>query len=95
MNRRRTITADRARRIVVLSEACDALPELLRASMLNKPRDRADGDRLRVVVEVAAVSESGAEIYADVELDMATGRLVIAEARRIITSELKALRTAP
>lgn len=92
MKRVHTITAARARRIVALNDAVRELPELGKASRLNKPRRSMDGDRVVVGVEVVAVSDSGGISYGGIQVDMVTGRKIIAAARRIVTSELKRLR---
>lgn len=88
----RVITTDQARRIVTLSEALDAFPELARASQRNTPKRPVDGDRVVIIVQVAAVCESGAEPYGEVELDMVSGRLLLPAVRQVITGELKKLR---
>jgi len=91
--RRREITVKRAARIVALSGAADDLVVLCRAAERSKPRDGSGCDRMAVVISVQAISESGGEAYAEIQLDMKTGRKLLPTLRALITSELKALRT--
>jgi hypothetical protein len=87
------MTPAEAKRIVVLSDALDALPALEKAAKKNSPKSGYS----RRVLYIAASSEcdAGGEPDADIEIDPETGRLLLPLLRKLITDELEKLGVTP
>jgi hypothetical protein len=82
-----------AERGITLLDALDDLAALEKAAKRDKPKEGYD--RIVINVSVSSECEAGGEDHARIELDMATGRLLLPTLRDVIEREVAKIGVTP
>lgn len=84
------MTPAETRRAAILAQALEDMDRLEKDSERTKVNP-VDGDRRAITIHSSDLCEAGGTQYAEVELDLKTGRLLMPLLRKLITTELEKL----
>lgn len=89
----KSFSRSEAERGITLLDALDDFAVLEKAAKRDKPKEGYD--RIVINVSVSSECEDGGEDHARIELDMATGRLLLPMLRDLIEREIEKIGVTP
>lgn len=87
-------TSEMERGLILLAAEKD-IPDFKTAAMRTQPRDSTDGDEMAITIAVQARCADGAVGYAEIVLDMKTGRELIPWIENVVGDAIAALGVKP